>query len=318
MTILLFSSKICWMFCFKDHCCDQRRSRSEVPEGAAWSKPGDNMFTFLFYPWVCIRTFTGFHTNSGFGFFSSKGSLFVMQHNVVTKHNMPWDIFEYEDICPGSVEAMIFCYLILNNYNFFLTHYFTSHCPHTVSYASCRKDTMKVVFALEKWMRYSAKVLWLLYLFEKKTPVFLVSSLTSLACSKHSHLILICIWVVTFPSYLSWSSWAVRDEQLRQEGILLGGYKPRALGCIRMKQALFSHCRCTMLLDATDLARKSHELAPEPWDTWPASWTFSARVFKLNDLFTVICIPLRHFPGAVSLILLLIWLVSIVTLICRV
>lgn len=63
---------------------------------------------------------------------------------------------------------------------------------------------------------------------------------------------------------------------------------------------------------------KSHELVPESWDTWPAPSAFSVGPFKLKNLFIVIFIPHRHFPGAVSLILLLIWLVSIVTLICRV
>lgn len=73
-----------------------------------------------------------------------------------------------------------------------------------------------------------------------------------------------------------------------------------------MKQALFSLCRLTVLLDVTDPVRKSHGLNPESGDTWPAPAAFSVGPFKLKNLFIVIFIPRRHFPGAVSLILLLI------------
>lgn len=64
---------------------------------------------------------------------------------------------------------------------------------------------------------HKIKELQLLYLLEIKH--FLSLSLRSLACSQH--LILVCIWVATFPSYLSESSWAVGGKTLCQEAILL-------------------------------------------------------------------------------------------------
>lgn len=65
-----------------------------------------------------MSTFTGFHTNSRFGFFPPKGSLFIMHCNVVTKYTIARGVFEYKGICPGLIRAMNIFYLLWNYYNF--------------------------------------------------------------------------------------------------------------------------------------------------------------------------------------------------------
>lgn len=41
-----------------------------------------------------------------------------MQHNIVTKYNMAWDIFEHKDTCPGFNRGCVFFHLLLNTISF--------------------------------------------------------------------------------------------------------------------------------------------------------------------------------------------------------
>lgn len=73
-----------------------------------------------------MSTFTGFHTNSRFGFFPSKGSLFIMHCNVVTKYTIARGVFEYKGICPGLIRAMNVS-ICFGTTTIFLMHYFRNH-----------------------------------------------------------------------------------------------------------------------------------------------------------------------------------------------